>query len=60
MNITARVQVGHYDPHNMDIDPKDLFNIYNGDIAEYLMDTGDIQEEWALINVTITKENTNA
>lgn len=59
MKIIARVQAGPYDPHNVHIVPETLFDDYDGDIAEYLMDTGDIQEEWALINVTITKENTD-
>ena len=59
MNIIARVQTGPYDPHNVHIVPEKLFDDYNGDIVEYLMDSGEIQEEWVLMNVTITEGNTD-
>lgn len=56
MYAIARVQSGHYDPHNIFIPLDVLIDVYDGNVVEYItdLDNGDIQDEWFLLNVTIT------
>lgn len=53
MNVIARVQSGPFDPHNVIIPLDVLIDIYDGNVVEFIMDTGDMQDEWYLLNVTI-------
>ena len=53
MNVIARVQSGHFDPHNIIIPLDVLIDIYDGNVVEYITDNGDMQDEWFLLNVIV-------
>ena len=56
MHAIARVQSGPYDPHYIFIPLDVLIDVYDGNVVEYItdLDNGDMQDEWYLLNVTIT------